>query len=558
MKSVMPYLVQHRQKLFLLLTILSGIITLYPSHNFQFFLAQGDHGRELYCYRKVLEGALPYRDFSWPFGPLLLYYYGLFYLVFGVCIQSVLLGQLFFILMITILIYLICSEFISPYLSWACALWYLAFRGAEFFHSYHHVGGIALILLTIYSLFRYIRTSRPSFAHIGFLSLFLLMLVRLNMGFANLIAFMLSLFVIDTAKKNSRPSQTRLSYIKIAFTAIIFVSIIYWLLTYSLPLYVLKQIFPYSKAHLGVADNFTFQDTITLFLKTILLNFQVNWQMKIFGTCLIVSSLQLIALIAFKKLPRALRNDIMLIFPILLIFLAFTLHEFLLSNTFFRIYWTFPIILILIFHLMHYFMETGGKTIFTSVIKVLVITTLLTPALFQIRDLKQYVNSFKTPAHLLHIGNNQVYTTQPPDWFQAVTETTHYVNLNTDPSEKILALPHTSLYYFLTNRDSATRQLDFFLHNDIPQEQELETISDMEMNHVNWVIFDNRTHSLEPGMGTFGITHCPKIADYLSKNFDEVAVFGDWNNPAGWAWNHGTRVLKRKQKTSPLSGSGVL
>ncbi len=202
---------------------------------------------------------------------------------------------------------------------------------------------------------------------------------------------------------------------------------------------------------------------------------------------------------------------------------------------------------------MHYFMETGGKTIFTSPIKFLVITTLLTPAIFQIRDLKQYVNSFKTPDHLLHIGNNRVYTTQPPDWFQAVAETTHYVNLNTDPHEKILALPHTSLYYFLTHRDSATRQLDFFLHNDIPQEQELETISDMEMNHVNWVIFDNRTHSLEPGMGTFGITHCPEIADYLNKNFDEVAVFGDWNNPGGWAWNHGTRMLKRTGKSTANS-----
>ena len=99
---------------------------------------------------------------------------------------------------------------------------------------------------------------------------------------------------------------------------------------------------------------------------------------------------------------------------------------------------------------------------------------------------------------------------------------------------------------FLTQRDGGTRQLDFFEHNFISTQQENNIIAELQANRVNWIIASNRVNSVEPRMGTFGVTHCPLIAQFINDNFDIVAEYGDFRYPGGWAWNHATRILKRK------------
>ena len=74
-KTILSKLSGKEKTFFLVLAIVAGILILWPLHNFQHYLSQGDHGRDLYCFKKVMEGALPYRDFSWLFGPLMPYYY---------------------------------------------------------------------------------------------------------------------------------------------------------------------------------------------------------------------------------------------------------------------------------------------------------------------------------------------------------------------------------------------------------------------------------------------------------------------------------------------------
>ena len=164
---------------FLILTVVAGIFILWPLHNFQHYLAQGDHGRDLYCFKKTMEGALPYRDFSWLFGPLMPYYYSLSYILNGVSIQSVLLGQNILILLAGVFVYLSCSVFLPPSLSFVCAFWYWSFRGTEFFYTYNHIGGLVALLAALYCIFQYIRQNRRVYIYGGFISSFLLMLIRL-------------------------------------------------------------------------------------------------------------------------------------------------------------------------------------------------------------------------------------------------------------------------------------------------------------------------------------------------------------------------------------------
>src|SRR5271154_7486888 len=90
----MSFLLRHSKTLILLLVLLAGIFITAPYSNFQDYLSQGDHGRDLYAAQAVYRGELPYRNFWWVYGPLMPYYYGLFFKVFGVQISSVLLGKL--------------------------------------------------------------------------------------------------------------------------------------------------------------------------------------------------------------------------------------------------------------------------------------------------------------------------------------------------------------------------------------------------------------------------------------------------------------------------------
>src|SRR5580698_7318530 len=90
----MSFLKQHSKILVLLLVAIVGIIISAPYFNYQDYLSQGDHGRDLYAAQAVYRGELPYRDFWWVYGPLMPYYYGLFFKIFGTQISSMILGKL--------------------------------------------------------------------------------------------------------------------------------------------------------------------------------------------------------------------------------------------------------------------------------------------------------------------------------------------------------------------------------------------------------------------------------------------------------------------------------
>ncbi|MFA5089133.1 MAG: hypothetical protein WC552_08910, partial [Candidatus Omnitrophota bacterium] len=114
--------------------------------------------------------------------------------------------------------------------------------------------------------------------------------------------------------------------------------------------------------------------------------------------------------------------------------------------------------------------------------------------------------------------------------------------------ESFLALPFDPLYYFLTGKDSPTRQLIFFEHFNIFEQQQRDVIAELEKNNTTYVVLSNRSVLSAPGMGIFGQTYCQILADYLQRDFAAVASFGDWAVPAGWAENHATRIYKRRPR----------
>ena len=529
-----------KKTIFLLLTILAGIYVLWPLHNFQNYLAQGDHGRDLYCFKRAMEGAIPYRDFSWLFGPLMPYYYSIFYYFAGVSIQSVLFGQILLILLTGIFIYLTCSVFLPPSVSFAGALWYWGFRGMEFFYTYNHIGGLLAMIATLYCLFRYIRDNQLGHAYAGFICIFFLSMIRLNMGLAILVGYILSLFLTDLVLKDKAAAKKRLLFAGLFITVAGIALLIYWLLLYPLPDYAISQSFPYAKSQ-RVDQSATPLVALQYGWHLIYSYFTATLAQILFSGVLLLSTAQTLLLLCSKKFPELHRKKLILAFISLFIFIVVSSHEFVASGVYYRIEWFFPLIYITIFFLI----TTATRFIESRAIQLLILTMLLFPSVLNIDREHFLISLYKNPAHLLQIGKNRIYTTQDPAWFQTVYEATAFIQQIIPPSDTILVLPLDPLYLFLGERDSATRQLVFFEHFNIPQQQELDVISDMEKNRGNWAIISNRSDSPEGGMGTFGKDYCPILAKYLEDHFAQVAQFGDWVNPPGWAWNHGVRIFKR-------------
>ena len=160
--------------IFLILTILSTFIFVWPELNFQDTLAQGDHGRDLYAFEVVLKHQLPYRDFWWVYGPLMPYYYGLFYKIFGVHIASILLGRSLLLVACAAFFYLSCAVIMPPSLAFLGAVWFVQYR-QEFICTYNHIGGTLASLVIIYTLLSYIRFGFIRYLWISLIAAFLLM-----------------------------------------------------------------------------------------------------------------------------------------------------------------------------------------------------------------------------------------------------------------------------------------------------------------------------------------------------------------------------------------------
>jgi len=523
---------------FLALTILTGVIAIWPFHDYQHWIAQGDHGKDLYSYKLTLAGAQPYRDYYWLTGPAMPIYYSTFLRVFGTTIQSVLLGQNLLLVAAGILIFLVGSVFMPPAFSYVAALWYWTFRGVDFFYTYNHAGGIVAFLFCLLCAFLYLKNSRPRYVWLGIVGIILLTLIRPNIGIVTLVVFFLSLILADTFCQNPRRGQKNLHYLGLVTAIVLFCGGIYFLLLHNLPRYVLEQCFPYGQVS---------RDDPTTSLVTKLITF--NKIMVTLATCTlprcIFSAAFLLALLrlAYLLLRKRLSPRELLPLLTLSLFTIASLHEYIGGGHKFHLFWFFPSMILLIFFLLH----PAINSIRTDSAKTVIVLLLFLIAVIPLLKKINKISMFKNPQHLLNINGNWVYSEQPADWFATVQDTTRFIERNVPPGEKIFALPYEPLYYFLSGRDAATRHTMFFQRSRITPEQEQETIADLEKNHVRYVILSNRSlKNAEGNLGVLGQTHCQRLWEYLNENFTVVATLGSWDTPAGWAVNHAVKILKRK------------
>jgi len=540
----MLFLKQYAKCFILLLVAGVGIILSVPYVNFQDYLSQGDHGRDLYAAQAVYRGELPYKDFWWVYGPLMPYYYGLFFKIFGTKISSMILGKLLLRVLGGILICLGMMEVSSGITAFLCACWFMLFQ-QDFFFTYNHLGGIVMVLGVAFCLLSYIRKDSPQAAWGALGFVFTLCLIKVNFGLAALVVSVITVGACDLVRRIPVNTAKKTFY-TVALIAIPFlVFIIYWSLLKGLSVMEIRQCLPYKEGD----QPYSMSPLVAVsnFWKITWHTMSSNWESITWAIMINASALYCIYLFLRNKLPPARRTILALSLGMLCLFCVANFHEYLKSGVLYRSYWSQPLSIMIIFLLIDTALSNIPGKILQLIARIIVFSFLTFLAVFCWNSLLAPVNSYKINSQYLSLPRGGVYLTNSSSWITTVEKTTEFLNKTLKPDELFFALPYDCLYYYLTGKKTPTRQLIFFEHIKIPPEQERSVIAELEKNRVNYVLLSSRAFARqELGLGFLGTSYCPMIGKYIQDNFVAIARFGDWTNEPGWAWNHGTLILKRK------------
>jgi len=522
--------------LFFVLALLAGVVLLFPTLNFQDWLSTGDHGRDLDAFEEVLDGKIVYRDYWWVYGPLMPYYYAFFYKILGIKIQSILIGKFVIKLSAGLLCYLALVRLFRPLTAFAAALWFWGFQ-QDFFFTYNHIGGIAVVTAVMFCLLSYLKAQRMNYLWWGLLACFVLSMIKVNFGLSSLGALLVTAFLVDYSYKVAFTSSKKLFY----FTGVIIVPamifLVYWLLLKSLPMYEIRQCLPYSNA--DQPYNTTPWGALAAFWKIEWTEAKASPILSIFYVLMTLCAVQ--TALIFHKIENPRRKMIALALFILAIYGAANFHEFLKSGVWYRWFWAQPPLIALVFILF----ETAAASLHKTIRLLLWSAILVMVFLAGLRSWQASI-AYQNPHQQIAGPRGGIYVANPADWVATVNTTAQYINQTLKPGELFFALPYDILYYYLTGRSNPSRQTIFFEHINVPPAQELKIIQELEAKGVNYVLLSSRHVSSEQGLGILGKTYCPILGKYINDNFVPLVRIGDWQNPPGWGWTHGTMILKRK------------
>ncbi len=559
------------KRIFLALTVLASIVMGWPDLHFQSVFSQGDIGRDLYVFEQVWHGKLIFKDMWWVYGPLMPYYYGLFLLIFGFKITSILLGKLLLNILAGSFFYLASSIVMSPLWAFLAACFFLQSQ-QDFFFTYNHLGAIAFILGTFWLVLRYLYEGHIRFGIGAVICCFLVGLIKINFGLSSLAATIASIALIDFTNplKNKKliTSETKPFYLWAIAVLIIWLGIYYFLLG-GLPLYEIRQCMPYfgddQPYHHSILETipyFITQHYLTFYhhllnlqhVFTSLVQGQTNLLNPIVLLMFVISILVFLThpiihgstiaglLFSFSKKFEGRRKHFWLTLAMISLFFILNFHEFIVSGIWYRTYWSQPFNLFFSFYMIAIAMTFVHKWL-----RVVVISTWI--GYFIMLNFISFAStkSSCTPNKFLTMPRGQIYVGNESAWVNTVNTVTTYLNQNIPKDELFFCLPYDPLYYYLTGRPSPTRQLIFFDHIKIQPKQEITIIQELEKNKINYVLLSNRMMASETGLGMFGKTYCPLLYQYIIQNFEPVWRYGgNWNAEPGTNENHGVIIFKRK------------
>ncbi len=520
------------------LAVVIGIFLVFSSIDLQGYLSTGDHGRDLYAFERTLHGDMPYRDYWWVYGPLMPFYYAFFMKCFGVNILSVLAGKALLKLAAGLFLFFGLARMAHPLAALLGTVWFFLFS-QEFFFTYNHMGGTLCICAIASMLLSYAATRRDGNLLAAALISMILCFIKLNFGLAGLAATAAAAFITDSIFGIKTAPAKRFFYRSTLIYIPLIVGAAYAILLRGLEWYEIRQCMPYATADhpYNTTPWAAIAGLWTLFVKKLFTS-----PLDFFFAGVMAAVFIRIAFLFWRR--RLLQeNDKRHLagLAVLAVYFTLNLHEYLRSGTWYTSLWSQPLEFMFFFLAISLAIRQNGRALRAIVLGII--------ALLAFTGWKIHagiMTQLHTPGQYMSHDNVKAYVINDQGWIKTVEDTAAFLDQNLQPREQFFALPYDPIYYYLTGRKSPVQLLIFFEHINIRPPQEERIIATLEQKHINWIVVSSRMKTQEPGLGTLGITYGPLIGKYLQENFKPVVQFGDWQHDAGWGWNHGTVVLKRK------------
>jgi hypothetical protein len=367
-----------------------------------------------------------------------------------------------------------------------------------------------------------------------------LCLIKVNFGLAALAVCVITIGVCDLVCRIPVNTAKKYFYAAAFIGLPLLVFIIYWSLLHGLTAMEIRQCLPYKEG--DQPYDMSPLAAIGTFLKVTWQSITSSFINASFAVIVYASAMRCFYLFVKNKLLGSRKTIFALSLGMLCLFFVANFHEYLKSGVWYRSFWSEPLSMMIAFLLI----DTAAQSI-PKIAKKMIFTIIASLVVIFWFSLLGKINASKTDSQYLSLPKGNIYITNSSTWIVTVEETTAFLNKTLKPNELFFALPYDCLYYYLTEKRTPTRQLIFFQHIKIPAEQERSVIAELEKNHVNYVLLSNRAFATQEfGLGVLGKDYCPLIWNYIQANFVPVARFGDWSDEPGWAWNHGTLILKRK------------
>jgi len=529
--------------LYLLVVVVVGLIVSLPGLDFQAGIAQGDHGLNLYAFGQTQAGKVPYQDYLWYAGPLMPYYYGLFFHVLGASLQTVMVAKGLLLIMSGIFCFLALQTCLSPLTALTAAVWYTIFN-PQFTHSYNHIGATAMMMPALFFILQYIQTKNRRFLWGNLVCFFVINCIRLNIGLSLGVATAAVVWLKDRSSSSGTGQSNLLFYLSGLGGITLITAGVYLFFLKGLPLDYIHQCFPY----LGMSQS---QGPISLIeaLKSYLLiartaAFATRYIYSFFFAVVIISVIHAVRVFMRRGTNKTQLKHSFFVISVLGLYHVITLHEFLKSGVYYRLYWSVPFLFMAAFVVIDLLLSKLQRHL-----RLVVLLTLLFCCGYVFMGRTNWKTHFKdsTSTQYLSSPAGRFYAQNRPQWFKTVKETAAFLDNVLGPNETFFALPYDALYYFLTQKQSPSRMLMFFKHNNITDEQQAQIVASLEGRGINTILISNRAYSKEEGMGYFGKTHCLILARYIEQHFVPIAQFGDWDKEPHYMANHATRILKRKR-----------
>ncbi len=526
----------------LLLCLVINFFLNFPTLSVQHGFSPGDAGINLYAVDAVVKGKIPYQDFYWQYGPLMLYYNALFFKLLGAQIQSLIWGRVILKTLFSGVFFMAARRIMPPWASLLAALAFGVFT-PDFMHNFSHYGGICMEVGVLWAMLSYSQSDQEKYIWWAALFVLLLGFIKINFGVVMLAGAGINLILWDVLKYKKFSIRQLAVYGYLLIGIILVWVFIHFLFLKNLSIHEIKQSFPFFKGYSTCYVNRSIPDGFISIFNTAIFNIRQNGRDAVIAGLALIAFIRVVISIVLQKSwtgPR--HRDYFLIIITMLILAVLSYHEFIMGGIDYEAYWVKPFTIMILAYLITEASVISGpflrRTVFILVAGIIG---------FQAWQNWKFLERYKDKAYFFaHRGMN-IYVIEATKDIKSMVDTENYIEQNIPQDKLFFVFPSDALYYFLSGHPAPSRLLYMFKAINITPAQEIDLIRSLERQKVEYIIQGSVCYAGFGQWGKFGRDYGLIFDKYIKEYYQEVARFGEWSpNPEDYIGGMGTRIFKKK------------